>query len=60
MKSSGEYWRARISDTLNSMGYRFTESDTDVWIKREKPYNGNDYYKYMLVYVNDVLHLTKD
>ena len=37
-----------------------TEYDTDVWINRVTTYNGTDYYKYMLVYVNDVIHLSKD
>ena len=36
-----------------------TEYDTDVWINRVTTYNGTDYYKYMLVYVNDVIHLSK-
>ena len=42
------------------MGYRSTDSDPDFWIKRERTDNGTAYYKYMLVYVDDVLHLAKD
>ena len=42
------------------MGYRSTESDPEAWIKRATTKNGTDYYKYMLVYVDDVLHLAKD
>ena len=42
------------------MGYRSTDYYPDVLIKRETKYNGTDYYKYMLIYVNDVLHLAKD
>ena len=60
LKSSGEDWRANISDTLSSMGYRSTESDTDVWIKRSTEETGTAYYKYMLVYVDDVLHFSND
>ena len=41
------------------MGYRYTKSDPDVWINRATIENGTFYYKYMLVYVNDVLHLAK-
>ena len=37
-----------------------TESDPDVWIKRAKKENGTTYYKYMLVSVDDVIHLGKD
>ena len=42
------------------MDYRSTEYDPDVWIKRATPDNGTAYYKYMLLYVDDVLHLVKD
>ena len=42
------------------MGYRSTKSDPDVWMHREITEDGTDYYKYMLVYVDDVLHLEKD
>ena len=42
------------------MDYRYNESDPDVCIKIATTYNGTTYYKYMLVYGNDVLHLAKD
>ena len=42
------------------MGYSPTESDPDVWIKRETTENGNSYYKYMLLYVDDMIQLEKD
>ena len=42
------------------MGYRSTKSDPDFCIKRATSENIHDYYKYILVYVNDVLHLAKD
>ena len=60
MKSSDKAWRSKLSDTLNSMGYMSTDSEPDVWKKRSTTYNGTAYYNYMLVYINDVLHLTKD
>ena len=60
MKSSGEDWGAKLEEKLNSIGYRSTKSDPDVWIKRERTENVTAYYKYMLVYVDDVLHLAKD
>ena len=59
MKSSGADWRSNLAETLNSMGYRYTESDPNVWIKRTTADNGTAYYKYMLVYVDDVIHLAK-
>ena len=41
------------------MAYKYTESDPDVWIKRETTDKGTSYYKYMLVYVGNLLHLAK-
>ena len=38
------------------MGCRSTDSDPDVWINRATTENGTAYYKYVLVYFNDVLH----
>ena len=59
MKSSGGNSRAKLAETINSMGYRSSDSDPVVWIKRETTENGTAYHKYMLVYVDDVLHLVK-
>ena len=42
------------------MGYRSTDSDPDVWINRATTDNGNAYYNYMLVYVDDVLQIEKN
>ena len=52
MKPPRAAWRAKLSDTLKSTGYRSIESDLDVWIKRATTENGTAYYNYMLVYVD--------
>jgi hypothetical protein len=60
LKSSGAAWRARFAETLRELGYRPSESDPDVWLKRAVKPDGFLYYKYMLVYVDDVLHVAHD
>ena len=60
LKSSGAAWRAKLAETLDSLGYKPTQSDPDVWLKKAVKPNGDEYYKYMLVYVDDVLHLAHD
>ena len=57
LKSSGASWRAKFADSLRSMGYVPTQADPDVWLKLDHKENGEPYYKYILVYVDDVLHL---
>ena len=42
---------------MKTMGYESTQADPDVWIKRAVKPNGQEYYCYMLVYVDDVLHV---
>ena len=59
-KLSGAGWIAKLTKTHNSMGYRYTEYEPEVWIIRATIESGTAYYKYMLVYVDDVLHLAKD
>ena len=60
MKSSGSAWRDKTSKILSTLGYRSTNYDPDVWVKITIGDNVNSYYKYMLLYVDDVLHLSKD
>ena len=60
MESSGVPRKAKISSKLNLIGYKSTESDPDIWIKRATTENSTTYYKYVLVYFDDVLHLSKD
>ena len=60
LKSSGAAWRAKLAETMRTMGYVATQADPDVWIKRAVKPNGQEYYCYMLVYVDDVLHVHHD
>ena len=42
------------------MGYRCNEPDPDIWINKATSDNGTAYYMYILVFVDDALHLAKD
>ena len=49
-----------LDQTLRDLGYVSSKYDPEVWLKAEtKPY-GTEYYAYVLVYVDDVLHLLHD
>ena len=39
------------------IGYKSSEADADVWTNREFEPNGDPYYKYMLCYVDDLIHI---
>ena len=45
---------------MRSLDYTPTQADPDVWIKRAVKPSGEEYYCYMLVYVDDVLHVHHD
>ena len=57
LKSSGDAWRSKIAGTLMLLGYKSSEADADVWMKRDFRPNGDPYYNYMICYVDDLLHI---
>mmetsp|Transcript_15996 Transcript_15996/g.23839 ORF Transcript_15996/g.23839 Transcript_15996/m.23839 type:complete len:1130 (+) Transcript_15996:7540-10929(+) len=61
LKSSGAAWRAMLAETLLDLGYKPSRADMDVWMKPEtNPKTGEEYYAYVLVYVDDLLHIHHD
>ena len=60
LKISGAAWRAMFVDTLNDMEYVPTKTDPDVWLKPVVKPNGTEYYKIMLLYAYNVIHLSHD
>ena len=56
LKSSGSVWRSKLAETCMLLGYKSSEADADVWMKRDFKPNGDPYYKYMLCYVDDLIH----
>ena len=57
LKSSGAAWRAKLAETLDQIGYFPSEADPDVWLSKEIRPDGSVGWKYMLVYVDDILHV---
>ena len=60
LKSSGAAWRSKLAKTLRGLGYESSASDPDVWLKQAIKPNGFKYWQYMLVYVDDILHISHD
>jgi hypothetical protein len=56
LKGSGQAWRSLLADTLrNTMGFTSSLADPDVWYKPATKPNGDKYYTYLLIYVDDVI-----
>ena len=59
LKSSGAAWRAKLAQTMSDIGYFPSQADPDVWLKVATKEDGTPYYKYILVYVDDILHIAE-
>ncbi len=60
LKSSGAAYRATLSQTMSDLGYKSCLADPDVWLKPQTKSDGTPYYKYCLIYVDDVLCISHD
>ena len=61
LKSSGAAWRAMFSHfIINTLGFLPTRIDPDVYYRKNYRPNGEAYYEYVLVYVDDVLAISHD
>ena len=59
LKSSGAAWRAMFSNFVtNTLGFTPTRIDPDVYYRKSIRPDGDAYYEYMLVYVDDVLAIS--
>ena len=58
LKSSGAAFRSLLSETLHDLGYRPSYADPDVDMRPAVKPNSFKYYEYVLVYVDDVLHIS--
>ena len=49
LKSSEAALRSTLAQTMETMEYRPTQADPDVWVKRASKEDGSPYYKMMLI-----------
>jgi hypothetical protein len=55
LKSSGAAFRAFLAEKLDSIGFKSSIADPDVWMRPATKPTGEEYYEYMLCYVDDIL-----
>ena len=60
LKSSGAAFRSFLALKLDEIGFKSTLADPDVWIRPAVKPDGEEYYQYMLVYVDDLLCVAHD
>ena len=47
-----------MAERLDEMGFRSSIADPDVWIRPAAKADGEKYYEYILVYVDDILAIS--
>ena len=61
LKGSGKAWRTHLARYLrDEMGFESSYGDPDVWYKAASKENGEEYYSYLLIYVDDVISVDID
>ena len=60
LKSTDAACRSTLAQTMEFLGYKPTQANPDVGMTRAIKNDGTPYYKMMLIYVDDVLHLAED
>ena len=58
LKSAGASFRAFLAERLDEMGFRYSIADPDVWMRPATKNDGEGYYEYVLVYVDDILTIS--
>jgi hypothetical protein len=59
LKSSGAAYRNHLASYLRELNFRSCLADPDVWLRTATRQDGEAYYEYLLVYVDDLLALSE-
>ena len=60
LKSSGAAFQAFLAKTFDNMGFTSSVADPDIWMRPAVKSDGEEYYEYIVCYVDDVLGLSMD
>lgn len=55
LKSSSAAFRAHLAEKLDDLHFKSCPADPDVWMRLSNKPDGEQYYEYTLVYVDDIL-----
>ena len=60
LKSSSAGFRAFLAEILDEMGFKSSVIDPGVWYREAMKSNHEEYYEYILVYMDDLLAISLD
>ena len=58
LKSAGASFRAFLAEKLDSMSFKSSVADPNVWLRPAVKPDKEEYYEYILVYVNDIISVS--
>jgi hypothetical protein len=60
LKSASFSFRAYMAEKLSDLGFQSSLADPDVWLRAATKEDGEQYYEYVLMYVDDILAIACD
>ena len=60
LKSASFSFRSFMAEKLSGMGFQSSLADPDVWLRAATKGDGEQYYEYILMYVDDILAISCD
>ena len=60
LKSSGAAFREFLAEQLDKMGFKSSIADPDVWIRPATKIDDEQYYDFILLYVDDMFAISQD
>ena len=58
LKSASFSFRSYMAEKLSDMGFQSSMADPDVWLRAATKGDGEQYYEYVLMYVDDILAIS--
>lgn len=58
LKSAGASFRSFLAKWLDEIGFKSSVADPDVWMRAAVKPDGEEYYEYILLYVDDILSIS--
>ena len=58
-KAAGADFRNHLRECMKHLGYESCLADPDLWMRMAKKDNGDSYYEYLLLYVDDALAISE-
>ena len=60
LKTAGNSWHKALAELIDSMGFTSNLADPDVWTRKATRENGEEYYEWIICYVDDILAISEN